>query len=92
MKKSLSFTFVIGFLMACQSPENQFDFWLTDPSSGVLFEKNPALPVSSQEAVTIKIDPETTFQEMDGFGFTLSQGSAQHLLQMSDSARNSLLQ
>ena len=29
---------------------------------------------------------------MDGFGFTLSQGSAQHLLQMSDSARNSLLQ
>ena len=25
--------------MACQSPENQFDFWLTDPSSGVLFEK-----------------------------------------------------
>jgi len=78
--------------MACQSPENQFDFWLTDPSSGVLFEKNPALPVSSQEAVTIKIDPETTFQEMDGFGFTLSQGSAQHLLQMSDSARNSLLQ
>jgi glucosylceramidase len=29
---------------------------------------------------------------MDGFGFTLSQGSAQHLLAMSDSARKSSLQ
>jgi glucosylceramidase len=29
---------------------------------------------------------------MDGFGFTLSQGSASHLLSMSDSARQSILQ
>ena len=44
-----------------------------------------------QESQTITIDIESRFQSMDGFGFTLSQGSAQHILQMSDSARNSLL-
>ncbi len=44
-----------------------------------------------QEPQTITIDIESRFQSMDGFGFTLSQGSAQHILQMSDSARNSLL-
>lgn len=46
---------------------------------------------SGQEPQTITIDIESRFQSMDGFGFTLSQGSAQHILQMSDSARNSLL-
>lgn len=41
--------------------------------------------------VTIIVDSETTYQTMDGFGFTLNQGSAKHLLGMSDSARSALL-
>lgn len=52
---------------------------------------NPAQDVADTE-LKVLIDPETSFQLMDGFGFTLSQGSAKHLLGMSESARASLLQ
>lgn len=40
----------------------------------------------------IAIDPETTFQEMDGFGYTLTGGSAMHLHKMSAPARANILQ
>nr|WP_289030936.1 glycoside hydrolase family 30 beta sandwich domain-containing protein [uncultured Algoriphagus sp.] len=78
-------------LVSCQVQDPKVNFWLTDPKSGILFEKNPEMLKSGQEPQTITIDIESRFQSMDGFGFTLSQGSAQHILQMSDSARNSLL-
>ncbi|MGM0946729.1 MAG: glycoside hydrolase family 30 protein [Bacteroidota bacterium] len=91
MKKSLLLLLASGFLMSCQSPQSQIDFWLTDPKSGILFEKNPELPGAQNDIKSIIIDSETSFQSMDGFGFTLSQGSARHLLQMSDSARSILL-
>ena len=68
-------------------------FWLTDPKSGILFQKQ-AEPSSGSGLPTAQINlyPDSTFQSMDGFGFTLSQGSASHLLAMSDSARQSVLQ
>lgn len=40
---------------------------------------------------TISIDTETKYQEMDGFGFTLTGGSAMHLMNMNDSKRSLLL-
>ncbi|MCU4165437.1 glycoside hydrolase family 30 protein [Carboxylicivirga caseinilyticus] len=40
---------------------------------------------------TITIDTQTQFQEMDGFGYTLTGGSAIHLKNMSDSKRSALL-
>jgi glucosylceramidase len=48
--------------------------------------------VTNDSSLFILVDTETTYQTMDGFGFTLSQGSAKHLLAMSDSARLALLQ
>ncbi len=42
--------------------------------------------------VRLQIDPKTTYQEMDGFGYTLTGGSALHLSKMSTSARAKLLQ
>ncbi|MEY3647963.1 MAG: hypothetical protein RLZ13_848 [Bacteroidota bacterium] len=78
-----------GFSARGQSPS----FWLTDPKSGILFQKQ-AEPSSGSGIPTAQINlyPDSTFQTMDGFGFTLSQGSASHLLAMSDSARKSVLQ
>ena len=78
-----------GFSARGQSPS----FWLTDPKSGILFQKQ-AEPSSGSGIPTAQINlyPDSTFQSMDGFGFTLSQGSASHLLAMSDSARQSVLQ
>lgn len=40
---------------------------------------------------TIKINTAQTFQEMDGFGFTLTGGSAMHLANMGSSQRSALL-
>ena len=78
-----------GFSARGQSPS----FWLTDPKSGILFQKQ-AEPSSGSGIPTAQINlyPDSTFQTMDGFGFTLSQGSASHLLAMSDSSRQSVLQ
>ena len=41
--------------------------------------------------VTLTVDPQKTYQKMDGFGFTLNGGSAMHLQNMSESARMQLL-
>lgn len=42
--------------------------------------------------VSITIDTSKTFQEIDGFGFTLTGGSAMHLYKMSGSKKASVLQ
>jgi glucosylceramidase len=78
-----------GFSARGQTPS----FWLTDPKSGVLFQKQ-AEPSSGSGIPTAQINlyPDSSFQTMDGFGFTLSQGSASHLLAMTDSARKGVLQ
>ena len=41
---------------------------------------------------TIAVDPSTTFQTIDGFGYCLTGGSAQHLINMSADARKALLE
>ena len=78
-----------GYSAKAQTPS----FWLTDPKSGILFQKQ-ADPNSGLELPTSEISlyPDSTYQSMDGFGFTLSQGSATHFLAMSDSARKAALQ
>ena len=78
-----------GFSAKAQAPS----FWLTDPKSGILFQKQSAIAATTGEPTEqISLYPDSTYQSMDGFGFTLSQGSASHLLSMSDSARQSILQ
>jgi glucosylceramidase len=46
------------------------------------------VPTSSQ---VIRLNPSKTYQEMDGFGFTLTGGSAMHLSKMEKGARGKLL-
>lgn len=47
---------------------------------------------NAEQLPVIKIDAEKTYQTMDGFGYTLTGGSAMHIHQMSDEARQDLLQ
>ncbi|MBM3426561.1 MAG: glucosylceramidase [Bacteroidetes bacterium] len=78
-----------GFSGKAQTPS----YWLTDPKSGILFEKQQVRSTTSGEPTEkIRLYTDSLFQSMDGFGFTLSQGSASHLLSMSDSAKQSILQ
>jgi glucosylceramidase len=68
-------------------------FYLTKPDKSVLFAKQENLVpgVSDNTLSTIEVNAKKTFQEMDGFGFTLTGGSAFHINNMSKEKRHQLL-
>ncbi len=67
--------------------------YVTSPDRSRLLEPYEVteVPDDSPEGIPIRIDPHTTYQIMDGFGNTLTGGSAMHLQKMSEAARDSLL-
>ena len=70
------------------------ELWLTDPGGPARFERQTPLVPSSGAAPgdpTIEVEPAKTYQAIDGFGFTLTGGSAQHLMRMTAPARAALL-
>lgn len=64
--------------------------WITSPASSVLFEEQP-IKITSAVSGTIQVDETKTYQTMDGFGYTLTGGSALHLSRMNPAAREALL-
>lgn len=75
-----------------KNPEVQL--WLTNADKSALFElQKPSVQFSKStgEAPTIEIDNQKTFQTIDGFGFALTGGSAQHLAHMDTAKRAALL-
>jgi len=72
----------------------EVQLWLTNPDKSALFElQKPSLQFSKStgEEPTIDIDDQKTFQTIDGFGFALTGGSAQHLAHMNPAKRSALL-
>ncbi len=78
----------------------EVQLWLTNGDKSALFEEQkPFLkfekatsqrPAGEQEP-TIEIDDQKKFQTIDGFGFALTGGSAQHLARMDAAKRAALL-
>ncbi|NNE69362.1 MAG: glucosylceramidase [Rhodothermales bacterium] len=67
--------------------------WVTDPANSLLFERSdPAAHEPSTGTDTIFVDPGTTYQEIDGFGWALTGGSAALIHGMSAAARAQLLE
>jgi glucosylceramidase len=72
----------------------EVQLWLTNADKSALFElQKPSLQFSksTDEAPTIEIDDQKAFQTIDGFGFALTGGSAQHLAHMDAAKRAALL-
>lgn len=69
-------------------------FYLTTPDQTSLIElqNNGIFPLTDNTNFTINVSENETYQTMDGFGFSLTGGSAGLINAMSSSARNSLLQ
>ena len=68
--------------------------WLVNPDRSVLFRPLPGkLPFTASSAggVTIDVDDTKTYQTIDGFGYTLTGGSAMLMQRMSAPARAALL-
>ena len=72
----------------------QVAFWLVDPVKPVLFIQQPSLPLATDVKRTpaIHIDASQTYQAIDGFGYTLTGGSAMLIQRMAPKAREALLQ
>ena len=70
------------------------ELWLTNPDKTALFQKQKApltFAVATNEHPTIVVDDSKTYQTIDGFGFTLTGGSAMHIIRMAPAARAALL-
>jgi glucosylceramidase len=74
--------------------KKEINFWLTNPDGSTLFKQqaNPELTDKINPLpLTITVDDKQNFQVIDGFGFTLTGGSAQHLIRMSPQKRGEVL-
>ena len=97
--KASTLLLLIITLFACKGHEEQnlkADLWLTTLDQSSLLEKQEVVLSQNQKdslnAVEVIIDTTMSYQEMDGFGYTLTGGSALHINRMSDSAQTALLQ
>ncbi|QPH41045.1 glycoside hydrolase family 30 protein [Pedobacter endophyticus] len=74
--------------------KSDVSFWLTKGDQSQLLKKqNVALNFSAatNSNPTIEVDPSTTFQEIDGFGYTLTGGSATLINNLPSAEKDKLL-
>jgi glucosylceramidase len=69
------------------------EFWLTSADGSTRLKKQNFLQIPSQSSdnPTIIIDTTKTYQSIEGFGYTLTGGSASLIYSMSDNERQKLL-
>lgn len=75
--------------------KNEVDFWLTRADESVKLQKQSAVlafGTSINQYPVIEVDESTSFQTTDGFGYTLTGGSAQVINSLSASVKKELLQ
>lgn len=91
MKKLLLILLNICFL---QANAQQIEQWLTKSDQSIMFEKQKDIvqfTKLSNQLPTIFVDSQKKFQSIDGFGFTLTGGSAMLIQKLPNSSRNNLL-
>ncbi|WP_255497685.1 glycoside hydrolase family 30 beta sandwich domain-containing protein [Pedobacter sp. AK013] len=74
--------------------QGQPQVWLTKADRTALFTRQStglSLAKAKNKLPTIFVNDKETFQSIDGFGFALTGGSAQHIIKMSAPARAALL-
>ncbi|SDM22551.1 glycoside hydrolase family 30 protein [Siphonobacter aquaeclarae] len=87
----------LPFLLIAGLPalaQQKAEAWLTHADRSALFARQPeALRFSATAASgpVIDVNDVETFQTIDGFGYALTGGSAQHLIRMSPAARKAVL-
>lgn len=71
------------------------EYWLTKGDQRVLLQSQPVMALSdtaAKEQVTLAVDTAQVFQEIDGFGYTLTGGSAEMINAMQAAEKKALLQ
>lgn len=86
---------LVFLLSAFASQAQQAEYWLTNADKSILFQKQTqrfSFESQTNTLPSIYVDDTKTFQKMDGFGYTLTGGSAQLLAAMKPAERAKLLQ
>lgn len=92
--------FILLFFLSCKkhgktkSGQHEAAFYVTALDQSELLKSKPVKLITSEaeNTATIRIDPSKKYQKMDGFGYTLTGGSAMLIQQMTPVARRKLLQ
>jgi glucosylceramidase len=74
---------------------NEMDFWLTKSDESVKLQKQSgilAFGTAPNSSPNIDVDENTAFQPVDGFGYTLTGGSAEVINSLNPSKKAELLQ
>ena len=75
--------------------KSDVDFWLTQPDQAALFKKQSTTLLftgtTSTTTNTIEVDSTQTYQSIDGFGYTLTGGSATLINTLPASTKDELL-
>ena len=74
---------------------NDMDFWLTKSDQSVLLQKQSttlSFVTTANSNTNIEVDTTATYQSIDGFGYTLTGGSAQLINSMAAADKANLLQ
>ena len=77
------------------SAQNEIDVWITKADETIKLQKQTsilAFTSASNSFQNIEIDPSKTYQTIDGFGYTLTGGSAEVINTLSASKKQELLQ
>ena len=75
----LLLTFVLPFSATASAANETVDVWLTDLSGNARLSQQPGLsfaPNSGSNPITITVDENTRFQQMEGFGASFTDSSA----------------
>ncbi len=69
--------------------------WLTNPDKSALFQRQAEslkFSAARSQDSAIEVDDRKEFQQIDGFGYALTGGSAQHLIRMDGARRAAILE
>jgi len=80
----------LGGLVQAQA-QMKVSSWVTDPAQKVFFTHQTGKATGDKGSVTINVSPSKSYQTIDGYGWALTGGSAQHIIHMSAPARAALL-
>jgi glucosylceramidase len=97
-KKSFKLLVACILLQLCSnldSTAQHVSLWITDKEeTRKLAKQSEAIEFKTQDRTQIpgiSVDPAQKYQEIDGFGFALTGGSAQHIIRMTAPERKKLL-
>ncbi|MCY1721072.1 hypothetical protein OU798_12010 [Prolixibacteraceae bacterium Z1-6] len=94
--QTLCLVFSMALMSACNTGNTRMDsvsFYLSTPDKKALFAKQDTgvTFAETDNSPVIEVNEHVVFQEMDGFGFSLTGGSAYHIYNMSEDTRKQLL-